>query len=132
MIPELRVREYGDIKRMNLDDLRREKNLLDADFNDVGLEIIQLTESKKRITDRIQVLKSEISRRTTKAPEPKVSEHALLRYIERVHGIDMKELENIILTEKVKNAMFLGATSVTCDGYRYVLKDNVVITVTEG
>jgi hypothetical protein len=39
--------------------------------------------------------------------EPKISEHALLRYIERVYGIDLEAIQEKILTEQNKKAIRL-------------------------
>ena len=43
-----------------------------------------------------------IKRRVKKRNKVIVSEHAMLRYIERVLGIDLKEIENRILTDEIK------------------------------
>ena len=49
-----------------------------------------------------------IKRRVKKLKEGNkviVSEHAMLRYIERVLGIDLKEIENRILTDEIKEQL---------------------------
>lgn len=65
-----------------------------------------------------------------------VSEHALLRYIERVLGIDIKDIENEILSDDVKNLIEqLGGNgkypnmSKTKEPYQVVMKNNVVTTI---
>jgi hypothetical protein len=58
-----------------------------------------------------------------------VTDHFLLRYIERVHGVDMQKLREHILTDKMKLALHSGAKSVTSNGYRYIIEDGQFITV---
>jgi hypothetical protein len=58
-----------------------------------------------------------------------VTDHFLLRYIERVHGVDMQKLRKHILTDKMKLALKSGAKSVTFDGYRYIIEDGQLVTV---
>ncbi len=62
--------------------------------------------------------------------EPTVSEHALLRYIERVFGVDMEEIKGLILTEKNRKMIdFAGSCRIKCDGVEFVVKDRVVVSV---
>lgn len=62
-----------------------------------------------------------------------VSEHAVLRYIERNLGIDVKEIESQIITESViEQYKILGNGKYPIgDGLKAVIKDNVVLTVTD-
>lgn len=57
-----------------------------------------------------------------------VTDHAVLRYLERIAGLNMEEVrENIHL--KTKTALESGAKSVTVDGYRYRIAGGRVVTV---
>ncbi len=59
-----------------------------------------------------------------------VSEHAKLRFIERVIGIDLTEIETRILTEDVKRMHGeLGNGKFPNGECRVVVADNVVVTV---
>lgn len=61
-----------------------------------------------------------------------VSEHAMLRYIERVLGIDLKEIEKCILTDEVKEQYKIvgnGRFPIN-DEFRALIRDNVVVTIT--
>jgi phage terminase large subunit GpA-like protein len=49
-----------------------------------------------------------------------VTDHALLRYIERVCGVDLVKLREII-AEEVRVPAKVGATTVTINGYVYCL-----------
>lgn len=56
-----------------------------------------------------------------------VTEHAILRYLERVRGIDLEEVENTILPEGYREKLLSG--KIPINGFRIVVKDNTVITV---
>jgi hypothetical protein len=61
-----------------------------------------------------------------------VSEHAMLRYIERVLGINLKEIEKRILTDEVKEQYKIvgnGRFPIN-DEFRALIRDNVVVTIT--
>ena len=61
-----------------------------------------------------------------------VSEHAMLRYIERVLGINLKEIEKRILTDEVKEQYKIvgnGRFPIN-DEFRALIRDHVVVTIT--
>ena len=60
-----------------------------------------------------------------------VSDHAVLRYLERVCGVDIEGIRRGLLTSEVKAAMRLKATSVTIQGVTFRLDGNCVVTVIE-
>lgn len=63
--------------------------------------------------------------------EPRISEHALLRYIERAHGVDMTLLREHILSPRVVDAIRRGARSVRIDGVKFVIRNFKIVTVLE-
>lgn len=66
-----------------------------------------------------------------------VSDHALVRYIERVHGIDIDQLREIV-ADLVREAAEVGATKFSVDGFTYAIahqrigNEAVVTTVLPG
>tara|TARA_R110000751_G_scaffold112175_3_gene210973 strand:+ start:1185 stop:1559 length:375 start_codon:yes stop_codon:yes gene_type:complete len=60
-----------------------------------------------------------------------ISEHAILRYFERVKGFDLSEIEKEILTPKVKEMIeTLGNTGVyPNNNFQVCLKNNVIVTI---
>lgn len=66
-------------------------------------------------------------------PHP-ISDHALLRYMERVQGIDVEDLKDDLLRRypTLKAALKSGATSITVDGISFVMKNGTVTSVIEG
>lgn len=59
---------------------------------------------------------------------PRVSDHALVRYLERTQGLDLDAVRREI-GERVRRGAEIGATGVLIDGYCYVIEANVVVTV---
>jgi hypothetical protein len=64
-----------------------------------------------------------------KKGELKVSEHAVLRYIERVIGINLEEVEKNILKCIPESQEILGNGTYPCGEYKVVVKENTVVTI---
>ena len=62
--------------------------------------------------------------------KPTVSEHAVVRYMERVMGFDIESLREKILTPTVMDAMKCGATKVKADNMTVWIKGNEITTIT--
>lgn len=88
----------------------------------------ELRDKIREIETELAVLGHEIERRTKPAPEPRVSEHARMRFAERVLGIDFNAISNRILTKSVKEAIKAGATGITVEGVYFKVVDGVVVT----
>jgi hypothetical protein len=58
-----------------------------------------------------------------------VTEHALVRYLERVVGIDVETHRRDVARIAAHAAEHEGATAVVKDGWRYVLAGGRVVTV---
>lgn len=60
---------------------------------------------------------------------PRITDHAVLRYIERVHGVDVEKIRSQLLTDAVKLAARTGASKVKRHDCTLVLKSDAVVTV---
>jgi len=59
-----------------------------------------------------------------------ISDHALLRYIERAHGVPIEELRRIVAeTPGLDEAARAGASAFSHDGLTYRIKGGHVVTV---
>ena len=67
--------------------------------------------------------------REINSAEPRVTDHALVRYIERVHGVNMDKLKENILTDAARLAIKCGARRVKAQDYSLVIVGNAVVTV---
>lgn len=61
-------------------------------------------------------------------PLPHVTDHALVRWLERVHGMDMEGFRKQ-LGEVVAPYVAIGARRVTIEGFAYEFDRNVLCTV---
>ncbi|MCD2176466.1 hypothetical protein [Rhizobium sp. C1] len=59
---------------------------------------------------------------------PIVSDHAVLRYLERCHGLNV-EVIRAQIRESVRTGVRYGASAVITDGVKYVLREETVVTV---
>ena len=109
--------------------------LVKAEGNEVKLKDMV----KKGQLEEIPVEEAELKEMKKELNELKknkkmiVSEHAILRYLERTLGLDLKVIENEILTDDVvKQYKVLGNGKYPMgNGYKAVIKDNVVLTIVE-
>lgn len=60
----------------------------------------------------------------------RVTDHALLRWLERVYGLDLDALrERIVEVPGMHDAVRLGATRVPVDGLVYCFEGNSLVTI---
>ncbi len=86
-----------------------------------------------RASKKLKALKQKLADHTQSSAVPIVSEHALLRYIERIHGIDIEEVRKRILTPTTIQAARVvksGAFPLECGG-RAVIKNNTIVSIVE-
>jgi len=85
---------------------------------------------KSSLSSKLGQYQSEVSKRESRDNiEPTITDHALLRYIERVHGIDVEAMKSWLLNDAVKSAVVSGAASCIQDGLKFVIKGSSVVTV---
>lgn len=84
-------------------------------------------ESKKKIVDELSIKIEKLEKPTN----PEISEHAILRYVERVMGINIDDIKKEILSEEVLDLIdkLGGNGTYPTKDFRVVMKDNVVVTV---
>lgn len=104
--------------------IETKRNLIINEINDKQLEASSLKKELGQIKQQIDSLKSKDVGKII------VSEHSLLRYIERVLGIDLNVLRNKILSDDdAKVISALGNGTFPKDGFKIKIKDGVVVTV---
>ena len=94
---------------------------------------VEVSQTQKALSD---LLKSEkqIQDRISQIKEDKgitVSEHAILRYLERVKGFNLKEIEEEIITEELKsNVAILGGNGkYPLNNCKAVMKNFTIVTI---
>lgn len=61
--------------------------------------------------------------------KPRVSDHALLRYLQRKYKVNFDDLRDEILSDNVIAAIELGACSITVGGYQYMIVEKCITTI---
>lgn len=74
-------------------------------------------------------VRNELAKRLRPTPEPRLSDHALMRFIERVFGVDFEAMRAEILNPNIVAAIKAGASAVTVRGVKMLVKDNTIVTV---
>lgn len=96
------------------------------------LQYIQV--ERERYSTRIHELKNELNIIVTKInslnkKEPTISEHELLRYVERVMGIDLEDVKKHMLTpQNLKLIEFADNCTIKCNGVDFIVKDRCIVT----
>lgn len=65
------------------------------------------------------------------SPIPTVSDHAIIRYLERIKNVDMDAIRAEILTPERASAIRAGACRININGFSFVVKGNVICTIME-
>lgn len=106
---------------------------LQQDIDVLTADILKLRESIKPIQRELSQLESnrqELEMKLAEAKmEPRVSDHAVIRYLERVHDFDFEEQRKELLTPAVLTAIKMGAKKVKRDGYTLVIANNTIVTI---
>ena len=110
--------------------LQSQLNVLSGDAEALKMEIANKQRDYSLKLQSITRLKEEIAKiKDTKVPT--VSEHAILRYLERVKGLNIPEIEKEILSDEVlKLVDYLGGSGTYPNGlFSVVMKNYCVTTV---
>ena len=112
-LKELQVRRHKLQTKLNR--LKNEKNDAINEYNKTSRQLDE-------VTHKINEMRSGII----------VSEHAIIRYLQKKYGLDLDELRREIVPHEVaKGISKLGSVKFTIrDSHRLIVKDNVVVTVT--
>lgn len=80
----------------------------------------------------IKSLQEAIDKMTAGNDDLIFSEHSILRYIERVMGIDIEELKEKILPKKERQSILKTSSTLNFkkDGVSFRIKDGVIVTIT--
>lgn len=93
-------------------------------------EITSVQEKVNRLNKEISSIKAEMSSKIESGVEP-ITEHALLRYIENVMGVDIKKVKSDILSyiEPIANIKYDLIKAIDGKSFKFVMKGKQLITV---
>ncbi len=120
------VKDSAEIKG-----LETRRNKLQAQRKSLNIEIQDKQKESSEMKVRIDGFQKKIEKLKSQKPKDLiVSEHAMLRYIERVMGIDLQELQNKILPpEKAYEVRAMGNCTYGLGDHKLTVKDGIVVTV---
>lgn len=98
----------------------------------LNIELTAINAERRKRASHLAEVQAELTRRKDDAKfRPSVSDHALLRYIERINGFDIEGLRARIMTPGLLSALRSGAARYTEHDTTYLLRDNTVITIVD-
>lgn len=105
-------------QKSEIDLIRRERQLIDERLSTAERNLKKTEDELKKLKTGNKII---------------VSEHAVLRYLERTMELDLKAVENEILTEEtLRQYRTLGNGKYpVSNGCKAVIKDNIVLTITK-
>ncbi len=116
-----------------------ELKLLQTRLTEAELEFVVAKERQSEASktasekqNKVNNLKTKIAALTTSHPEPVVSEHALLRFVERVYGVDLSAMKNEILSDNIKaliDQFQTGRFPIPNYDCVAVVKNRVIVTI---
>jgi hypothetical protein len=123
------------MKSQELKTLKTQKRLREESICDIKKKIKDLESLISTDRAMLKKLDKDINKLTASKIDkpPVVTEHAMLRYVERLYNVDLKTIETAILTD----VLLEGYSSMgrangkypVCEGLIAVVKDNTVVTV---
>lgn len=97
-----------------------------------SLNVQAENELKLRRSER-DLIKSKLKKVRTNQEEIRVSDHAVVRYLERITGLDIPACKKEMLSKLPKTLKLeepVEFIQITAEGLHYVIRDNLIISVT--
>ena len=112
-----------------IEDLRSKVETIHGRISDHQREMTALQGEVAQMEATRRSLLAEVERRSRPAEDIHITDHALLRYVERVFGIDVDAVRRQILTDGIAKCIELGASTITVNGIQFRVKDRSIVTV---
>ena len=113
--------------------LDKQLKILEADLVEIKLGISQLSKQQTIKEKEISDLKTKIADSHVTGlieGQYQITDHALVRYFERVQGVDIGKIKREIFTDDVVELIqTFGSGKIIKDGFLIVVKDKVIITI---
>jgi hypothetical protein len=104
------MKKKSDISVRSDEDLLRERTELLKEYVDIS-------NRHKTISSRLAQIKSELAFRRKTRDKPFITDHAVIRYLERIHGLDIEAVRSSIETRIPVNPEVLDSNSVKIDNF---------------
>lgn len=63
-----------------------------------------------------------------KKSEPRISDHAIIRYLERRFKFDFEAVRNDLMTKAIKSAILMGVRAIKVEGGRFIVRNGTITT----
>lgn len=117
----------------NIETLQRRKREAEKRADLAKVAVTRANAELAQARQDIKTLEIQIDDAVNTAAEqcktPRISDHALIRYLERKHDFSFEDLRRQILTPEREQAIRSGAKSIVHDGLRFIVNDMTIVTV---
>jgi len=111
----------------NLKQLLTSKDRIQKEISNLDIEINNFNKKKSIKYKELNEIQQSIDKMN---PTIIITDHALLRYFQRVLGYDLEEIKLKILPDKAREDILkLNTCNYSVNGFSLVVKDNVVVTI---
>lgn len=111
-----------------LKQLESQKIKLEEELKVVNAEADRILKHQKDLRSDLNTIIRKIN--NLLSSDVVLTEHALLRYLERIQGVDLAEIKNNILDDTTKDQIkVLGSGRFPKDGYTLIVKNNTIISI---
>ena len=119
----------ADISSMKLrvEEIERELALLNIEAKPIREQISAIDRQRGTLTNEMASIRSQLAEISK---DPRVSDDAVIRFLERKYGFSFEAVRSELLTPTVVAAMNFGAESVKFHGGRLVIKGKTIVTFT--
>ncbi|WP_343518136.1 hypothetical protein [Sphingomonas sp.] len=115
--------------REQIEELDARLASLDSDAKPIREQLGNIDRTRSKLSQQRTELREKLKEMEAK---PRVSDHAVIRYLERKHGFDFERVRDELLTPTVITAMNLGAEGVKINGGTLKLRGRTVTTYVDG
>lgn len=109
-------------------DLQQRIDALVEEGAPIRAQLANIDRQRDKLRNELSAVKARIGQMQEK---PRVSDHALVRYLERKYGFDFENVRNEMLTPTILSAMEIGAEGVKFNGGLVKIKGRTVVTYVE-
>lgn len=113
---------------MRLDELETKLAQLATELVAARAKVKPLAQAVSRIEQQVRETERQIE---DARKQPRVSDHAVIRYLERKYGFSFERVRAEILTPDRVSAINAGATGISHEGVRFLVRDKTITTVVE-
>ncbi len=126
------VKSSGMKQVKSLKELQSLLNNAQAEKKAIEEKIKELETAKASLSTTISNLNESIKSYTNRQKDLIVSEHAILRYLLRVQGLDIAQVARDLVPDRIKEQIKMlgnGTYPIPEKGFKIVVKENVIVTI---